>query len=110
MKSPIQNCTLILSVLAVFVNSCSIYSQETELNGENSGAHKASNGQHEHTNALKKETSPLPVNARSQSGELVRLGGRSVRARQTRKKVDLPFHRLFKLSLVSRDGTRILHG
>ena len=58
MKSLIHPSTLILAALSCFAQSCSIFGQETESNAQKLGADKAPVGQHEHTNALKKETSP----------------------------------------------------
>ncbi len=51
---------------------------------------------------------PVPPPARAQPGQLVPVGRRGVRARETRGQADLPLGRLLDLPLVPRHGGRVV--
>src|SRR5512140_400148 len=51
---------------------------------------------------------PLPAPARPQPGRLVSVGRRGVRARPARAAPGAAEHRLLRLSLVPRDGARVV--
>src|SRR3712207_6105236 len=53
---------------------------------------------------------PLPPPAREESGRLVRLGRRGLRARPRGGQADPPLRRLRGLPLVPRHGARVLRG